>query len=99
MQGLSLTTPETFPLAPQTPIAWTARASGGTAPLQYKFLLQDVTANTWVIVQDWSSTSTWTWTPTASDFGVWALQVWVRSTGSTAAYEAYVGTGYFVIVP
>jgi hypothetical protein len=29
---------------------------------------------------------------------VHALQVWVKSTGA-ADWEAYVGTGYFVIVP
>ena len=33
----SLTANVSFPVAPGTPITWTAVASGGTAPLQYQF--------------------------------------------------------------
>jgi hypothetical protein len=43
--------------------------------------------------------NTYTWTPSSTDAGPHALQVWVRSAGSTAQYEAYGATGYFTIVP
>jgi hypothetical protein len=50
------------------------------------------------MVQDWSASRQYRWTPGATDIGVHALQVWVKSTGAPD-WEAYVGTGYFVIVP
>ncbi len=34
-----------------------------------------------------------------SSSGQHAVQVWVRSAGSTAPYEAWLGTGYFSISP
>ena len=97
--NLAWTTTQTFPLAPQAPITWTAQASGGTAALQYQFYLYDSATASWDVVQAWSAANTWTWTPALGDFGVRAVQVWIRSTGSGAPYEAYLGTGYFVIVP
>jgi len=99
VQNLTLTTNQTFPLAPGSPIRWTASASGGTAPLEYQFWLYDRHTSTWTIKQPWSSSATWTWTPTATDYGVHAMQVWVRSQGSAAAFEAYLGSGFFVIIP
>ena len=42
----------------------------------------------------YSSLNTFTWTPPA---GTNAVQVWVRSAGSSAPYDAYAATGYFDI--
>jgi len=50
-----------------------------------------------VMVQNYSSSNTFTWTPTGADVGDHALQVWVRSAGSTVAYEAYKSSGVFTI--
>jgi hypothetical protein len=80
-----------------TAITWTAMASGGSAgPLQYQFWRFD-TATGWQMVQGWSTSNTYTWTPGAGEAGTHAIQAWVRSAGSTALYEAYLGTGYFTI--
>jgi len=50
----------------------------------------------WTRVQDYGPSSTYTWwTPGVTDVGQHALQVWVRSMGSTAAYEGWSGTGLF----
>ena len=51
------------------------------------------------MVQNYSASNTFTWTPTASETGQYALQVWVRNAGSVAAYDAYNGTPYFTITP
>ena len=86
----------TFPSAAFAPITWTAVVSGGNPPLQYQFwrLKQGVG---WSLVQDYSALNTYSWTPTAAETGTYVLQVWVRSTGSTAAYDAWSGTGNFAI--
>ena len=88
----SLTANIAFPAAVGTPITWTAGASGGTAPLQYQFWRLD--AGGWTIVQAYSSSSTYTWTPALADAGEHALQVWVRSAGSTATYDAWRGLNF-----
>jgi hypothetical protein len=93
----SLSANVTLPVGAGTPIRWTAVASGGTqSPLLYKFWRYAEGAG-WTVAQDWSATSTLTWTPAAA--GNYMLQVWVKSTGSAADYEAWLGTGLFTITP
>ena len=78
-----------------TAITLTATATGGTAPLQYKWWVYNGT--TWSNPQNWNPTNTFAWTPTLA--GNYILEVWVRSSGNTAdAPEAYGDLGY-VIVP
>jgi len=63
-----------------TVVTMTASATGGTAPLAYKWWVFDGT--TWSNVRDWSAERTFAWTlpaAGASQFGVWA-----RSAGQTA---------------
>ena len=86
----------TFPAATSTPITWTATASGGSGPLDYKFWLFS-TITGWSVLQDWSATSHVTWTPGVAYGGQHALQVWVRSRGSAAQYEDWQGTDWFSI--
>jgi M6 family metalloprotease-like protein len=90
----SLTSSPGLPQAAGTPITWTALAAGGIAPLQYKFYLYSASAG-WTIARDFSTANTWTWTPAQA--GQYAIQVWVRSAGSTANYDAWKGSGYFDI--
>jgi hypothetical protein len=95
-QLVSLISNVTLPATSGTTITWTAAASGGTAgPLQYQFWRWG--SNGWVMAQDYSPLNSYTWTPTASDVGDHALQVWVRSAGSSVAYESYKSTGIFSI--
>jgi YD repeat-containing protein len=98
VSAVSLVSNQVAPLATSVPITWTAQATGGTAPLQYRFYLFNNETSTWTIVQDWSASRQYTWTPTSGEFGVHAVQVWVKSTGAPD-WEAWTGTGYFVIVP
>ena len=67
------------------PVTFTATAGGGTGIYEYKFRIKDNAVGTWSIVQDYSSTNTWSWTPTQA--GSYDIQVMVRNVGSQAAYE------------
>jgi len=81
----------TYPLLAGVPVTWTAAASSTRGPVEYKFLKFNATTG-WTIVQDFSSVRSYTWTPSWSDLGSHIVQVWVRTVGSTAPYEAWVGT-------
>ena len=90
---VSLNTTSTLPAAAGTAMTWTAKATGGVAgPLQYEFWVYD--GSSWQIGQSYSASSTFTFTPGA---GQYAIQVWVRSAGSSAKYESWLGSGYFVV--
>jgi hypothetical protein len=85
------------PSAPQltgVPMTWTASASAGTAPLQYKFWRYSA-ATGWVMVQDYSTTNTYSWTPSAS--GQYDIAVWVKSAGSANTFDVTKDTGFFNI--
>ncbi len=78
-----------------TSVTWTALATGGTAPYSYKFYLYNGTS--WLLARDWGSAATWTWTPSAT--GSYIVQVWVRNTGSSASYDAWLGSSSYAITP
>jgi len=95
----SVTANRSFPSGTGTAITWTAIASGGSAgPLQYRFWRYNNTSGSWTLAQDYSASNTYTWTPGYGDAGSYTLQVWVRSAGSTASYEAWLATSTFSIV-
>ncbi len=96
---VSFSVNQTLPVATGTPITWSAHATGGTGPLHYQCWLYDRTHGSWTIIRDWSPEPQCTWTPAPGDFGVRALQVWVRSSTSAAAYDTYAATGLFLITP
>jgi hypothetical protein len=79
-----------------TTVTWNVTASG-VAPLEYQFWRLD--AGSWHLVRDYSSSSSYTWTPGVADAGAHALQVWVRYAGSTFAYQAYTGLNFEVVGP
>jgi hypothetical protein len=83
----ALTANRTSPTPTGTAITWTARVQGGTSgPLQYQFWLYSSLTG-WRNAQPYGPSETFTWTPTWGDEANYTLQVWVRSNGSTAAYE------------
>jgi hypothetical protein len=89
LTGLTSSLPSGQPVG--TPITFTATASGGFAPYQYKWFVSD--GKTWVEMQAWSTSNTWTWTPTSAG-GNTRVAVWVRSAGSTVdAYDNPAANG------
>lgn len=94
---VSLTPSVSFPVSVGTPITWTVATQGGTPPLEYQFLLEDSGGT--VPVQDYGPSATYTWIPTVADVGDHAMQVRVRSGGSTAPYDDWVTSDPFTIAP
>jgi len=87
----SLTANKTSPQVVGTAIVFTATATGGTAPLQYKWWVFDGT--TWSVVRDWSPLNTFTWTPSSANPN-YQVGVWIRSDGVTAdVYDRRQSTG------
>jgi hypothetical protein len=59
-----------------TTVTWTSSAGDPEGdPISYRFWLQ-AGSSAWMITQDWSSSSTWAWTPTVA--GTYNVGVWVR---------------------
>jgi len=75
-------------------INFTAVGVGGTGDYEYEFRVKS--GDTWSVVQDYSSTSTWQWDTAEAATGTYYVGVYTRKAGSTARYEA-VGNMKFVI--
>jgi len=73
------------PQATGTTITFTATASGGQAPYQYKWWVFN--GSTWTMVRDWSTTATYTWTPTQVNAN-YRVGIWARSATTTADTNA-----------
>jgi chitodextrinase/lysophospholipase L1-like esterase len=86
-----------FPASPATTQTWTAFASGGIGALEYKFLHYDLAANAWTVLRDWSTNNQASWTPGTANSGWHSLQVWVRTVGSSAAWEDWRATDSFLV--
>jgi hypothetical protein len=85
-----------YPLLTGHPVAWTATASNNLGPVEYQFW--QYRRNYWVMVQDYGPSNRWIWTPQAGDIGApYSVQVWVRSVGSTAHFEAWRSTPTFAV--
>jgi hypothetical protein len=75
-------------------VLFTAAASGGTAPLQFKWWVFD--GSVWSVAQDWSTSNSFNWIPAAG--GDYIIGVWARSSGNTAdAAENAIGVRNFAI--
>src|SRR2546427_10532050 len=59
---------------------FTATGARGSALQHYKWYVWDGTA--WSVVQNWSTSATYAWTPTTPNVN-YRLQVWVRSSGNS----------------
>lgn len=69
-----------------TSITFTATPSGGVTPYSYKFYVWD--GSTWLVVRGWSTSNTFTWTPTMVN-PYYKVAVWVNSAGNSSDnYEA-----------
>ena len=69
------------PQPSKTTINFTSTASGGVAPLQYKWYVSPDTKGTWKVFKDWSTDNTFSWTPTGKS--TYMIGVWARSAGNT----------------
>jgi len=77
----SLTANLGAPQPPGSSMNFTATASGGAAPYQFKWWLWN--GATWTVLGDWSTSNTFAWT-SGSPNPNYRVGVWVRSVGETA---------------
>jgi len=76
-------------------ITFTAIGAGGSGSYEYKFWLK---ANgLWNMVRDFSGTNTWTLNTNGMSAGIYDVLVYVRSSGSTAAYDALNSVTYVLV--
>ncbi len=73
----SLTSNVASPTRLGTSVTFSAAASGGVAPYQFKWWVFDGSA--WKVGQDWSPSATFNWRPTAA--GDYMVAVWARNNG------------------
>jgi hypothetical protein len=89
----SLTSSVASPQASGSTVTFTAAASGGRAPYQFKWWVYDGT--TWTPLQNWSTSATFTWRPTSP--GSYLVAVWGRNNGVTAdASQAMAQVAYTI---
>jgi hypothetical protein len=86
-------------VGPGTSVTWTADASSGTGPVEYRFIRYSAQQGAWTIVRGWSLDPQFTWTPSTADYGSYWLQVWARTAGSAVAYEDWRSSDLFVVAP
>jgi len=95
----SLTSNRASPRSLGTTTVFTATASGGAAPYDYKWWVFD--GIVWRAAQNWSGSNQFYWTPTSAGSGYF-VAVWGRSAGNSqdaADNASAVGTVPFVITP
>jgi hypothetical protein len=97
VRTITLAVNRTAPQMVATPIKFTATATGGATPQEFKWLLFDGTS--WKPLTPWSTTNVYTWTP-ATASAVYRVGVWARSAGNTADdAEASASTPFPITAP
>ncbi|MEQ1757158.1 MAG: putative Ig domain-containing protein [Vicinamibacterales bacterium] len=74
---LALTPSASSPIASGSPVTVTTTVTGGVPQLQYKWWLFD--GRSWQMLTGWSTSSSYTWTPSAAG-SQYRIGVWVRSS-------------------
>jgi hypothetical protein len=95
--GLILNDPSlASPQLPGVSVGWTATASGGTAPYEYQYQLYNYTTATWSMGKAYADPggNAWTWNTSGLPAGLYFVNVWARSAGSTATFEVSAGAHY-----
>jgi subtilisin family serine protease len=95
VSSVTLSANKVAPQAPGTTVTWTATATGGAAPLSYRWWVYD--GQNWSS-SSWSNSNSYAWTPAAS--APYQVFVWVKSNGNAAdTYEAYKSAAFTISVP
>ena len=94
VSAVTLTASRTAPQLPGTLVMFTASATDGVAPVEFKWFVSDGVTST--AAQDWSTTATFGWTPTAAN--TYTVTVWARSAGASADVPEQTATMPFAII-
>jgi hypothetical protein len=90
--SLTLTPGAPAPGAVGKTVTFTAAAAGGQAPYQYRWSIWN---GAWTVVVPWSTSASFTWTPTAANSAN-RVGVEVRSAGNTGAAERVTVVDYAI---
>ena len=90
----SLSASASSPRATGTAVTFTASGTGGLSPYAFKWWVQK-DGGTWTMVQDWSTSATWTWTPAQA--GNYVIGVWGRSADNSVDRAQAITTAPYVI--
>lgn len=77
--SLTVSSDPASPQATNATISFTAAATGGATPIQYKWSVYD--GATWSVTSDWGASSQFAWTPTSAGSG-YKVRAWARSAGN-----------------
>jgi hypothetical protein len=91
---VSLTADRVAPLPANTPVTFTASATGGAAPYQYRWWVHDGTA--WLMVRDWTTSAAFIWTPSTANAN-YRVTVWIKDANSVTTTWDVSGTIAFPI--
>jgi hypothetical protein len=81
---LILTPDKTAVQMPNTTVNWTATATGGTTPYQFKWW-QCTSSGPCTVLRDWATSNTLAWTPTAT--GNYTIYAFARSADNNGFYQ------------
>jgi len=97
ISAVTLVADRTAPQVAGTTVTFTASAAGGTAPIQFKWLLYDGSKT--VTVRDWSTSATFAWKPATANPS-YRVTVWGRSDGNLAdAPESEASMAFAIVAP
>ena len=94
--GVALNPTPASPQVPGTSVLFTAAASGGSESYEYQFWLHNGTS--WSIMKPYGAAgdNNWSWSTSGVADGTYYIQVWARSAGSTAPYDARAEATYIL---
>jgi hypothetical protein len=87
------------PASPQkasTVITVTATSTCPHAGALYEFWAFWAGAGSWILQQTYSTTATWAWNSTGASAGTETFGVWIKDSGSTAAYDVLQGMPFVI---
>jgi len=96
----SLTPDPLGPIGATNPVVLTPSTSGGLNDYEYQFQLNGPgTGYTWSVLQDYTSTTSWTWNTTDADIGTNSIRVRARNAGlNEPFYDELDYPNYEVVV-
>ncbi|MFN7979545.1 MAG: S8 family serine peptidase [Vicinamibacterales bacterium] len=92
--GVGLTSDKAAPQAPGTSITFTATATGGASPHQFRWFVFDGT--TWTPLTGWGTANTYTWTPSTANAG-YQIRAAAKSAGNSGGYETFSTVNYAIM--
>jgi hypothetical protein len=90
----AVTTSPAAPVTAGTSVTITATATAGRPPAEYYFALRNNTTGALTQIQNWSNSSTATFTPSAA--GNFSIRVYVQNSGSLWGWEDYMDIPFTV---